>query len=32
MSFPAKMWQHPQARLQKFTTTILGPEHFTQAT
>jgi AmmeMemoRadiSam system protein A len=28
MGFPAKMWQHPAARLQKFTATILGPEHF----
>jgi AmmeMemoRadiSam system protein A len=28
MGFPAKMWQHPAARLQKFTATILGPEPF----
>jgi AmmeMemoRadiSam system protein A len=28
LRFPAKMWQHPAARLQKFTATILGPEHF----
>lgn len=28
MGFPAKMWQHPAARLQKFTATILGPEAF----
>ena len=28
MGFPAKMWQHPAARLQKFTATILGPEKF----
>jgi AmmeMemoRadiSam system protein A len=28
MGFPATMWQHPAARLQKFTATILGPEHF----
>jgi AmmeMemoRadiSam system protein A len=30
MGFPAKMWQHPAARLQKFTATILGPEPFEQ--
>jgi uncharacterized protein len=28
MGFPAKMWQHPAARLQKFTAAILGPEPF----
>jgi AmmeMemoRadiSam system protein A len=28
MGFPARMWQHPAARLQKFTSTILGPEAF----
>jgi AmmeMemoRadiSam system protein A len=28
MNFPPKMWQHPAARLQKFTAIILGPEPF----
>ncbi len=28
MNFPPKMWQHPAARLQTFTATILGPEPF----
>jgi uncharacterized protein len=28
LAFPAKMWQHPAARLQKFTAAILGPEPF----
>jgi AmmeMemoRadiSam system protein A len=28
MQFPARMWQHPAARLQKFTAAILGPEPF----
>jgi AMMECR1 domain-containing protein len=28
LGFPAKMWQHPAARLQKFTAAILGPAPF----
>jgi AmmeMemoRadiSam system protein A len=28
LGFPAKMWQHPAARLQTFTAMILGPEAF----
>jgi AMMECR1 domain-containing protein len=28
LGFPAKMWQHPAARLQKFTAAILGPVPF----
>jgi AmmeMemoRadiSam system protein A len=28
MGFSARMWQHPAARLHKFTATILGPEPF----
>jgi AmmeMemoRadiSam system protein A len=28
MGFPAKMWQHPAARMHTFTTTVLGPEAF----
>jgi len=32
MGFPARMWQHPGARLQTFTATILGPEPFEKPT
>ncbi len=28
LQFPARMWQHPAARLQKFTAVVLGPEPF----
>lgn len=28
MNFPPKMWQNPAAKLQTFTTTILGPQPF----
>ena len=31
MGFPARMWQHPAARMHTFTSTLLGPEPFEPA-